>query len=61
MKLFDTIRAGSIVTIVTPHGSKIKGRAVMKFFDIWLFNAGGRHGAPKIASKLNVIKVNNKA
>jgi hypothetical protein len=55
--LFNKIRPGSRVTIVTPHGSKLTGRAVMKGPAGWVLNLGGLHGTPGIASEDNVIAV----
>ena len=57
-RLIDVVRAGDIVTIITPHGSKLKGRAVMRSsYDGWVLNGGGRHGTPLLADDSNVIKV----
>jgi hypothetical protein len=56
-RLFDGIRPGSRVTIVTPHGSRLTGRAVMRGPAGWVLNLGGRHGTPGIASDDNVIAV----
>jgi hypothetical protein len=55
--LFETIRAGSRVVIATPHGSLLKGRAVMRGPFGWVLNLGGRHGTPGIASESNVVRV----
>jgi len=55
--LFNKIRARSMVTIITPQGIKIKGRAVMKGSYGWVLNLGGRHGTPAIASEENIIAV----
>ena len=59
MKLIDSIRAGDRVTIVTPHGSQLTGRAVMRSPAIggWVLNMGGRHGTPGLACDANVCKV----
>jgi hypothetical protein len=57
VRLVDTISAGDIVTIITPHGQKLKGRAVMKGPHGWVLNLGGKHGTPAIASDENVSKV----
>lgn len=55
--LFNKIRPRSLVTIVTPHGSKLKGRAVMRGPAGWVLNLGGAHGTPGIATEDNVIAV----
>ena len=55
--LFNKIRPGSRVTIVTRHGSKLTGRAVMRGPAGWVLNLGGAHGTPGIASDENVIAV----
>ena len=59
MKLIDSIRAGDRVTIVTPHGSQLTGRAVMRSPAIggWVLNMGGRHGTPGLADDSNTCKV----
>jgi hypothetical protein len=56
-QLFNKIRPGSRVTIVTPHGSKLTGRAMMRGSAGWVLNLGGAHGTPGIASEDNVIAV----
>jgi hypothetical protein len=53
--LFNKIQHGDFVTIVTPHGSTRKGRAVMRGPAGWVLNLGGAHGTPGIASEDNVI------
>ncbi len=59
-RLIDTIRAGDPVTISTPHGSTLRGRAVMRSAcDGWVLNLGGRHGTPGIATNENTIRVGN--
>jgi len=55
--LFNQIRPRDKVTIITPHGSKLTGRAVTKGPAGWVLNLGGRHGTPGIASEENVIAV----
>jgi hypothetical protein len=57
--LFSLIKAGDRVTIVTRHGQKRAGRAVMKnrTYDCWVLNMGGKHGTPALATPSNVIKV----
>jgi len=62
-RLFDQIKAGSRVTIVTPQGQKRTGRAVMynRQYDTWVLNMGGKHGTPGIASDKNVVKVSGAA
>ena len=59
MKLIDAVRAGDRVTIITPHGSKLTGRAVMKGPAGWVLNLGGKYGTPGIASDENTISVRN--
>ena len=58
--LFQSITNGDIVTIITRHGSQLKGRAVMRGPAGWVLNLGGRHGTPGIADDNNVIKVTKK-
>lgn len=56
--LVDSIRAGDKVTILTPHGSKLTGRAVMRSSSGgWVLNLGGRHGTPGLADERNVVRV----
>jgi hypothetical protein len=58
IKLVDTIRHGSKVTIITPHGNKLKGKAVMKSSGGgWVLNLGGKYGTPAIATDENTIAV----
>lgn len=55
--VFSLIRVGDRVTIVTPHGSRISGRVVMKFATHAVLNTGGRHGTPEIATAANIVAV----
>ncbi len=55
--LFNLIKPGAKVTIVTPHGNRITGSAVMRGPAGWVLNTGGPHGTPKIANDDNVVKV----
>lgn len=57
MRLIDSIRHGDKVTIITPHGNKLTGKAVMKGPYGWVLNLGGKHGTPGIASDENTINV----
>jgi hypothetical protein len=56
-RLVDSIRNGDRVTIITRHGTKMTGRAVMKGPAGWVLNLGGAHGTPGIATDENTIKV----
>ena len=58
MRLFDSIKPGSRVTIVNRFGQQRAGRCVMKFPDRAILNMGGPHGSPGIATDANVVKVN---
>jgi hypothetical protein len=51
------IRPGDSVTIVTRHGQKQTGRAVMRGPAGWVLNLGGPHGTPGIATEENTIAV----
>ncbi|MHC4332176.1 MAG: hypothetical protein ACYSUV_00085 [Planctomycetota bacterium] len=55
----DIIKPGDRVTIATPHGNRLTGRATMRNRqqDCWVLNMGGRHGTPGIATEENVMKV----
>lgn len=57
--LFSQIKNSSKVTIVTPHGNQLTGRAVMfnPQYQCWVLNLGGKHGTPGLASESNVIAV----
>lgn len=55
--LFNLIKPGSTVGIITSHGSKLSGRVVMRGPAGWVFNAGGPHGTPAIADERNTIYV----
>jgi len=57
--LCDYIRAGDRVTILTPHGSKVTGRATMRNRQVgcWVLNAGGPYGRPVIASEENIVSI----
>ena len=57
MKLIDSIKAGDKVTIITPHGNKLTGKAVMKGPYGWVLNLGGKYETPGIASDENTIQV----
>jgi hypothetical protein len=57
--LCDIIRPGDRVTILSPHGSRLSGRAVMRNRQsgCWVLNLGGRHGTPGIADDENIISI----
>ena len=58
LRLIDCVRPGDRVTIITPHGSKLTGRAVMPSrAGGWVLNGGGRHGTPLLADDSNTINV----
>lgn len=58
-RLFDQIKSGDNVTILTPQNQQRTGRAVMRHrtHEFWTLNMGGSHGTPALASPDNVIKV----
>jgi hypothetical protein len=56
-KLFHEIKPGDRVTIKTPHGQEVGGRAVMKGPHGWVLNLGGPHGRTGIATPENTVKV----
>lgn len=58
--LLDLIRCGDTVRIATPHGSILKGRAVMRGPAGWVLNLGGRYGTPGIATEANIVSVHTK-
>lgn len=57
--IFSSIECGDRVTIQTPHGNELTGRAVMfnRKVGAWVLNLGGRHGTPGLATERNTIKV----
>lgn len=57
--MFDAIQCGDRVTIKTPHGNELTGRAVMfnRKVGAWVLNLGGKHGTPGLADERNTIKV----
>ena len=57
MIMLDKISFGDRVTITTPHGQQITGKAVMRGPYGWVLNLGGRHGRPGIASEANIVKI----
>jgi len=61
-ELMEQVEHGDIVTIIkSPHGTLIKGKAVMrnKKHDAiwWILNAGGQHGTPMLADKTNIVAI----
>lgn len=57
--LVDQIKPGDRVTIITRHGSRLTGRAVMKNRErgCWVLNLGGAHGTPGLADEENIVQV----
>jgi len=53
----DKIMAGDRVTIVSPQGALLTGKAVMTGPAGWVLNLGGRYGTPGIASMKNIMLV----
>jgi len=58
--LFDTIKPGMRVTILTPQGQERSGKVVMKFSTHAVLNMGGAHGTPGIATAENVVRVSGR-
>lgn len=55
--VLDTIDAGDRLTIRTPHGGKVSGRAKLRGPAGWVFGAG-KHGASVwIATAENLVKI----
>lgn len=58
LRLIDSVRPGDRVTIITPHGSRLSGRAVMpSSAGGWVLNGGGRYGTPLLADDSNTVAV----
>ena len=55
--MFEDIMVGDSVTMKTPQGQELRGKAVMKGPHGWVINTGGRHGTPKVVSESNFVKV----
>lgn len=57
--MFQSIKCGDRVTIKTPHGNELTGRAVMfnRKVGAWVLNLGGKHGTPGLADERNTIKI----
>ena len=53
------IRPGDRVTIRTPHGQELTGKAVMYNAkqQCWVLNLGGKHGTPGVATDENIVNV----
>ncbi len=54
---YFAIQPGSTVTIRTPQGERVTGRAVMRGDHGWVLNMGGAQEAPEIATAGNTVKV----
>ena len=46
--MFKDIQVGDSVTMSTPQGQVLNGKAVMKGPYGWVINVGGRHGTPRV-------------
>ena len=57
--LCDMVRAGDRVTILSRHGSRLSGRAVMRNRQNggWVLNLGGAHGTPGLADDENITAI----
>ena len=55
--MFKDIQVGDSVTMKTPQGQELRGKAVMKGPYGWVVNTGGRHGTPKVVGESNFIKL----
>jgi hypothetical protein len=55
----DLIRAGDRVSIFTPRGQRLTGRAVMRNRQTgsWTLNMGGAHGTPGVANDENIVAI----
>lgn len=55
------ISAGDSVTIKTPQGGTLRGRAVMPSSSGgWVINLGGSHGTPAVADEENIVSIKKK-
>ena len=55
--MFKDIQVGDSVTMSTPQGQVLNGKAVMKGPHGWVINTGGRHGTPRVVSESNFVKM----
>ena len=55
--MFKDIQVGDSVTMSTPQGQLLNGKAVMKGPHGWVINTGGRHGTPRVVSETNFVKM----
>lgn len=57
VQMFEDIRPGDRVTIVTAQQQERTGRCVMKFDTHAVLNMGGNHGHPGIVTPRNIVRV----
>jgi hypothetical protein len=57
IQMVANLRPGDRVTIVTPHGQKVRGRAVICSGTHAALNLGGKHGRPGVVTPRNVVSV----
>ena len=55
--MFEDIMVGDSVTMSTPQGQLLNGKAVMKGPYGWVVNVGGGHGTPRVVHENNFIKM----
>ncbi len=55
--MFKDIQVGDSVTMSTPQGQLLNGKAVMKGPYGWVVNVGGRHGTPRVVHENNFVKM----
>ena len=55
--MFKDIQVGDSVTMSTPQGQVLSGKAVMKGPYGWVINVGGRHGTPRVVHENNFVKM----
>lgn len=56
-QMFTLARPGKTAGIITPHGSVLCGRVVMKFATHAVLNLGGAHGTPGVMDASNCVFV----
>ena len=57
MATLHNIRPGDRVTILTPQGQRVSGRAVLCYAGHITCNAGGRYGRPIVATADNIVRI----
>lgn len=55
--MYSEIQIGDWVTMTTPQGQEIRGKATIQGPYGWVINVGGRHGTPRTVHENNFVKM----